>query len=305
MQRIGFIGLGNMGGHMARNLLSRGAQLVVYDVDQSKLETIQSERGPSALKIAKNPAEVASDCNEIVTMLPTSSHVRSVFVDKFGILDTLRQGSLCIDCSTIDQSASIFIAECVADKGSTFVDAPVSGGVLGARDGTLTFMVGGNDEAFQRARPILEMMGKKNVHCGKVGSGQATKICNNMLLSVQMVALAEALNLGVKMGLDPKVLTSVINSSSGRCWSSDTYNPCPGVLPNTPASSNYEGGFGCKLMAKDLGLAQNSSTQFKVPTPMGSLAHQIYLLLSAQPKFANKDFTVVYKMLEGMTTESN
>uniref|UniRef100_A0A914HBE3 3-hydroxyisobutyrate dehydrogenase n=1 Tax=Globodera rostochiensis TaxID=31243 RepID=A0A914HBE3_GLORO len=281
MQRLGFIGLGNMGGHMARNLLSRGVQLVVYDVDKSKLETLQSQNASSSsLKVAENPAEVAANCNEIVTMLPNSAHVRSVFMDKFGILDTLKAGSLCLDCSTIDQSVSIFMAECVADRGCTFVDAPVSGGVLGAKDGTLTFMVGGNEDAFNRARPILALMGKNTVHCGKVGSGQATKICNNMLLSVQMIALAEALNLGVKMGLDPKMLTSVINSSSGRCWSSDTYNPCPGVLPNTPASSNYNGGFGCKLMAKDLGLAQNSSTQFK-------------------PKFADKDFTVVYKMFEG------
>ncbi|KAI3413497.1 hypothetical protein GPALN_010987 [Globodera pallida] len=300
MQRLGFIGLGNMGGHMARNLLSRGVQLVVYDVDQSKLETLQSQNASSSsLKVAENPAEVAANCTEIVTMLPNSAHVRSVFIDKFGILGTLKAGSLCVDCSTIDQSVSIFMAELVADKGCTFVDAPVSGGVLGAKDGTLTFMVGGNEDAFNRARPILALMGKNTVHCGGVGSGQATKICNNMLLSVQMIALAETLNLGVKMGLDPKMLTSVINSSSGRCWSSDTYNPCPGVLPNTPASSNYNGGFGCKLMAKDLGLAQNSSTQFKVPTPMGSLAHQIYQLLAGHPEFADKDFTVVYKMFEG------
>lgn len=288
---IGFIGLGNMGAHMARNLLNRGAKLAIFDTDRGRM----SEFLEKGALICSSPAEIASKCTELVTMLPNSSHVMSVYTEQSGILNTLQAGSLCIDCSTIDQSVTTQIAELVSNKGANFIDAPVSGGVLGAKNGTLCFMVGGEQKVFEKAKSVLELMGKNAVHCGKVGSGQATKLCNNLFLASQMVALAETMNLGVKLGLDPKILTSVINSSTGRCWASDTYNPVPGIIPGTPACADYAPGFSCTLMAKDLGLAQNLSTQCKTSIPMGSLAHQIYLWLSKEQQFKDKDFTVIYK----------
>ncbi|KAL7078330.1 hypothetical protein ACQ4LE_002752 [Meloidogyne hapla] len=288
---VGFIGLGCMGSRMAQNLISKNIRLTVYDSNPEKLLEFK-EKGA---KICSSAAELASKCKEIFTMLPNGEDVLSLYTGKSGIMETLRENTLCIDCSTIDQATSIQVSEIVETKNASFIDAPVSGGVLGAEKATLTFMVGGESKDFERAKPLFELMGKNTVHCGKVGSGQVTKLCNNMLLASQMIALAEIMNMGEKLGLDPTVLTSVINSSSGRCWASDTYNPVPGVIKGTPASNNFEPGFTCTLMAKDLSLAQNLSTRNKIPIPMGALAHQFYLHLLNDPKYKNKDFSVIYK----------
>lgn len=296
MSLVGFIGLGNMGAHMARNLMGAGHKLIVFDVNKQVTDKFKSE----GAEVAASPAEVAAASKDIVTMLPSSPHVRSVYTDKNGLLSTLQANSLCMDSSTIDQSASIEVSKLVAGKKSTYVDAPVSGGVLGAQNATLTFMVGGGEEAktWQRVESWLKLMGKNIVNCGQVGNGQAAKICNNMLLGIEMIGVAETFNLGVRMGLDPKKLASIINTSSGRCWSSDTYNPVPGVIEGVPSGRGYEGGFGSSLMAKDLGLAQNASTLLQAPTPLGSLAHQLYRILSKDPNYGSKDFGVVYQFLK-------
>lgn len=299
MSSVGFIGLGNMGAHMARNLIRKGCRLVAFDLDGNRLAELKA----FGAEAAKDPADVAAQCSELITMLPSSPHVRSVFTGSNGILQTMRPGTLCIDSSTIDQSASIGVAKEVERKGGQYVDAPVSGGVVGAQNATLTFMVGGDTSSFQKAQRLLQHMGKNIVHCGKVGNGQAAKICNNMLLGIQMIGVAETMNLGLKMGLEAKQLASIINTSSGRCWSSDTYNPVPGVIEGIPPSNRYAGGFGCPLMAKDLGLAQNASTEVQAPTPLGSLAHQIYRLLAKSPEFAGLDFASVYLFLQGQTGE--
>jgi 3-hydroxyisobutyrate dehydrogenase len=293
MTTVGFVGLGQMGSHMARNLLRNNFKVIAYDVDPKRQDELKSD----GADVVKYPADVAAASTNIITMLPNSSIVNSVYTGSKGILQTVLPGTLCIDSSTIEQSASIDIAKLCSEKQASYIDAPVSGGVTGAQNATLTFMVGGVKDDFERAKPFLQKMGKNIVYCGAVGNGQAVKICNNMLLGVQMIGVAEAMNLGINMGLDPKLLASIINTSSGRCWSSDTYNPVPNIIEGVPSCRDYAGGFGSQLMAKDLGLAQTASTQCKVPTPMGSLAHQIYQILASHPDFKEKDFGVIYKFL--------
>jgi len=295
-ERIGFIGLGNMGAHMARNLTKKGLKLVVLDMNQ---EIVNSFVANGAVK-ASTPSEVAKLSTTIITMLPSSPHVRSVYTGENGLLTVSVDGKLLIDCSTIDPTTSKDLAKAAGGKKANAVDAPVSGGVGGAEAGTLTFMVGGSKQGFEKAQPILAKMGKNIVHCGDNGTGQVAKICNNMLLAIGMIGTAEAMNLGTKFGLDPKLLAGIINTSSGRCWSSDIYNPCPGVLPNVPASRNYEGGFGTALMTKDLSLAQMAAKDSKSKTPLGDLAFQVYSEMT-EAGLDKKDFSVVYKYLNEMS----
>ncbi|CAL2047815.1 unnamed protein product [Caenorhabditis brenneri] len=295
MSLTGFIGLGNMGGHMARNLMKNGKKLIVYDVNKKVVEEFKAE----GCQVAAHPADIAAASKEIVTVLPSSPHVKAVYQGETGIFKTIQPGTLCMDSSTIDQVVSLEVAQAAALLKAEYIDAPISGGVTGAQQATLTFMVGaGNDATFKRAEAILSLMGKNIVNLGAVGNGTAAKICNNMLLGIQMVAVAETMNLGMSMGLDAKALAGIINTSSGRCWSSDTYNPVPGVIPNIPCAKGYAGGFGTTLMAKDLSLAQNASTNTQAPTPMGSLAHQIYRILARDPTYQAKDFGVVYQFLK-------
>lgn len=291
--KVGFIGLGNMGGHMARNLIKKGYPLVVYDVSKDLVDSLK-ESGATA---AGSPADVASEVTNVVTMLPESSHVQTVYTGANGIFSSLQKGSLLMDCSTIDPSVSQTMAGIADGMGSSFVDAPVSGGVNAARDALLTFMVGGPETAYQAASEFLSLMGKNVVHCGAVGTGQAAKICNNMLLGISMIGTSETMNLGMKLGLDPKLLAKILNMSSGRCWSSEVYNPCPGVLEGVPSSNNYKGGFGTALMTKDLGLAQNAATAMKSPTPMGSLAHQLYRTMTNHG-YGGKDFSSAFMFLQ-------
>lgn len=276
---IGFIGLGNMGAPMAHNLLKAGHQLSVFDLNAAAVENLV---GAGALPVDSPTAIAQGNAELIITMLPAAAHVKSVYLGENGLIASSRAGVMLIDCSTIDPHSAREAAKAAAEHGNPMLDAPVSGGTGGAAAGTLTFMVGGSDADFDRAQPILAAMGKNIVHCGAAGNGQVAKVANNMLLGISMIGVAEAMALGVALGMDAKTLAGVINTSSGRCWSSDTYNPFPGVLDNVPASRGYSGGFGSDLMLKDLGLATEAAKQVRQPVILGALAQQLYQSFSAQ-----------------------
>ncbi len=292
--KIGFIGLGNMGGPMALNLVKAGHQLSVFDLVPASVQKL-TEAGAKAFA---SPAEVAAqDIDMLVTMLPASAHVRSVYLGENGILSTVKNTVLLIDSSTIDPQTAREVSAAAQKQGNAMVDAPVSGGTGGAQAGTLTFMVGGNEEDFARDKPILENMGKNIVYCGGTGNGQVDKIANNMLLGISMIGTAEAMNLGVSLGMDPKILAGIINTSSGRCWSSEVYNPYPGVVETAPASREYTGGFGADLMLKDLGLATEAAKVAKAPVTLGATAQQLYQTFSNQGQ-GGLDFSAIIKMLQ-------
>lgn len=276
---IGFIGLGNMGAPMAHNLLKAGHQLSVFDLNAVAVEHLV---GAGALPVDSPTAIAQGNAELIITMLPAAPHVKSVYLGESGLIVNSRPGVMLIDCSTIDPHSAREVAKAAAEHGNPMLDAPVSGGTGGAAAGTLTFMVGGSDADFERAQPILAAMGKNIVHCGAAGNGQVAKVANNMLLGISMIGVAEAMALGVALGMDAKTLAGVINTSSGRCWSSDTYNPFPGVQDNVPASRGYSGGFGSDLMLKDLGLATEAAKQVRQPVILGALAQQLYQSFSAQ-----------------------
>lgn len=292
-KNVGFIGLGNMGSHMAVNLIKGGHNVTVFDIVKSSVDSVVAE----GAQAASCPAEVASNSDRIITMLPSSPHVKNCFTADDGILSTVQPGTLILDSSTIDPMMSKSVSELAQAKGAVYMDAPVSGGIMAAKGATLTFMVGGPEDKFPEAKEILSLMGKNVVHCGDVSTGQAAKICNNMLLGITMIGVSEAMNLGKRLGLDPKQLAHILNTSSGRCWSSDTYNPCPGVLENVPSSNNYQGGFQTALMTKDLGLAQDAATATQSPNPLGSAAHQMYRVL-CNHGYDKLDFSSVYKFLQ-------
>ena len=289
---IGFLGLGNMGGPMALNLLKAGHTLTVFDLSPASLARLV-EAGATA---AASPAVIAqSDAEVIITMLPAAAHVKSVYLGDNGLLAHVQPGVLLIDCSTIDPLSAREVAKAATERGNPMLDAPVSGGTGGATAGILTFMVGGSLADFDRAQPILATMGKNIVHCGDTGNGHVAKVANNMLLGISMIGVAEAMALGVSLGMDASVLAGVINTSSGRCWSSDTYNPFPGVLENAPASRGYSGGFGTDLMLKDLGLASEAAKQVGQPVILGALAQQLYQSFSNQGN-GGLDFSAIINM---------
>ncbi len=286
--KIGFVGLGHMGNPMCRNLLKAGHTLKVYDVVPELLKKLIDQ----GCEKASSPVDAARGSDVLITMLPSTPHVRSVYLGEYGVLSGTRPGTPLIDCSTIDPLTAREVAMDAKAKGCPMVDAPVSGGVGGAEAGTLTFMVGGDAKDFDAAKPILQAMGKNIVHCGGAGNGQVAKICNNMMLAIEMIATSEGMTLAAKLGMDPKVFASIVNTSSGRCWSSDTYNPYPGVLENVPASRGYSGGFGADLMLKDLTLVTDAAKSARQPVMLGALAQQIYQKHSADGNGA-KDFSSV------------
>ncbi|RMH82655.1 3-hydroxyisobutyrate dehydrogenase [Pseudomonas sp. AOB-7] len=291
---IGFLGLGNMGGPMARNLLKAGHSVSVYD-PSAQAVTALVEAGASA---AISPAAVAqAPVEAIVTMLPAAAQVKQVYLGQDGLLAQVAKGVLLIDSSTIDPLSAREVAARAATQGNPMLDAPVSGGTGGAAAGTLTFMVGGPASAFDRAGPILSAMGKNLVHCGDSGNGQVAKIANNLLLGISMVGVAEAMALGVALGMDAKVLAGIINTSSGRCWSSEINNPYPGVLDNAPASRGYSGGFGAELMLKDLGLATEAARHARQPVLLGAAAQQLYQSLSLKGH-GGLDFSAIIKLYQ-------
>lgn len=276
---IGFVGLGNMGAPMAQNLLKAGHQLSVFDLNASAVDGLVKA---GALPVDSPTAIAQGNAELIITMLPAAPHVKSVYLGDGGLIAQSHPSVMFIDCSTIDPHSAREVAAAAAAHGNPMLDAPVSGGTGGATAGTLTFMVGGSAADFDHAQPILAAMGKNIVHCGNAGNGQVAKVANNMLLGISMIGVAEAMALGVSLGMEAKTLAGVINTSSGRCWSSDTYNPFPGVLENAPASRGYSGGFGSDLMLKDLGLATEAAKQVRQPVILGALAQQLYQSFSAQ-----------------------
>ncbi|WP_296190470.1 MULTISPECIES: 3-hydroxyisobutyrate dehydrogenase [unclassified Psychrobacter] len=272
---IAFIGLGNMGAPMAENLLKAGYTLSVYDLSEEATARLQQ----AGASVAGSPKDAASNAQVVISMLPAGKHVHSVYLGDNraeGLLAELPKGTLVIDSSTIAAADARLVAEAASKLGIDFLDAPVSGGTGGAIAGTLTFIVGGSAEAFAKAEPILAVMGKNIFHAGEHGAGQVAKICNNMLLGILMAGTAEAINLGVKNGLDPKVLSDIMLQSSGRNWTLEVYNPYPQVMENVPSSNGYKGGFMSKLMQKDLNLAMQTAQDANVDTPMGAKATELY-----------------------------
>ncbi|SAK58066.1 3-hydroxyisobutyrate dehydrogenase [Caballeronia calidae] len=289
--RIGFIGLGHMGGPMAANLLKAGHAVTAFDLVPAALEAAKA----AGATLAASPRAAAEGAEVVITMLPAAQHVKAVYLNDDGVLAGVAKGVPLVDSSTIDPATAKLIAEAAAKQGNPFADAPVSGGVVGAQAGTLTFMVGADEALFETLRPVLSGMGKNMVRCGETGTGQIAKICNNLLLGISMIGVAEAMKLGETLGIDPTKLASIVNTSTGRCWSSDTCNPYPGIVETAPASRGYSGGFGADLMLKDLGLAVDAARGAKQPVFMGALAQQLYQSMSQQG-LGGLDFSGIIKL---------
>jgi 3-hydroxyisobutyrate dehydrogenase len=308
---IGFIGLGRMGLPMADNLYKKmeanaisGCELssciYAYDTDTKIVETFTTQRVGTVM--ASTVAELAAHCSVIITMVPNTQHVVSLLQGPSGIFANARKGTILIDCSTIDPIVSKSLSEEAAILGMRMLDAPVSGGVTGAAAGTLTFMVGGQEEYLNAAMPILKSMGARVVHCGGPGAGGTTKLCNNLALAISMIGTAEAMNLGMKLGMDGKKLAEVMNTSTARCWSSDTYNPVPGIMDGVPSSNNYHGGFGSALMLKDLGLVSHAALTAGAAVPLGTMARKVYHDM-CDKGYAQKDFSSVYQYLKSVSKD--
>lgn len=267
--KLGFVGLGNMGGPMARNLVAAGHEVKVFDLVEDLMRDV-----PGAA-LQESAADAAAGVDAFISMLPAGRHVAGLYLDE-GVLQRLPAGALAIDCSTIDPATARRVAAAAGERGLAMLDAPVSGGTAGAEKGALSFIVGGDAEALERARPLFEIMGANVFHAGGSGAGQIAKICNNMLLAISMTGTAEALSLGVDNGLDPAVLSEIMQRSSGGNWPLNLYNPYPGVMQGAPASRAYQGGFLVDLMAKDLALAMQTAEGSQSSVPLGSLAKSLY-----------------------------
>ncbi len=291
MATIGFIGVGNMGGPMAINLVKAGHTVKVFDLSDALVKTVTAE-GASAASSSK---DAASDVEFLISMLPSGAIVESLYIDGDALLDVVKKDTLVIDCSTIAPVNARRVSSEAKARDIAMIDAPVSGGTAGAAAGTLTFIVGGEAKDFERAKPILEAMGKNVFHAGGAGAGQVAKIANNMLLAIHMIGTAEALQLGADNGLDPKVLSEIMLQSSGRNWSLELYNPFPGVMENVPSSKAYAGGFQVDLMCKDLGLAMEAALNSKSSTPMGALAKNLYGIHQHSGN-GKTDFSSIMKM---------
>ncbi|KTB77568.1 3-hydroxyisobutyrate dehydrogenase [Pseudomonas syringae] len=285
---IAFIGLGNMGAPMARNLIKAGHHLQLFDLNKNVL----SEFAELGAQTSDSPRQAAEGSELVITMLPAAAHVRSVYLNDDGVLNGIASGVPAVDCSTIDPQTIRDIAAIAAQQHVVLGDAPVSGGTGGAQAGTLTFMVGGSAQHFAVLKPVLEQMGRNIVHCGDVGTGQIAKICNNMLLAISMIGVSESMALGNALGIDTEVLASIINTSTGRCWSSEAYNPWPGIVETAPASRGYSGGFGAELMLKDLGLATEAARSAHQPVILGAVAQQLYQAMSLRGD-GGKDFSAI------------
>jgi 3-hydroxyisobutyrate dehydrogenase len=291
MATIGFIGLGNMGGPMVGHLVQAGHTVRGFDLAPAA----RAAAVAAGVLMAERATDVAAGADVVVTMLPAGQHVRAVWAD---LLPHMAPGALIIDCSTIDVDSARAAHGLAAAQGCRAVDAPVSGGVGGARAATLTFMVGGTDEAFAAAEPVLKLMGRKVVHCGPAGNGQAAKICNNMLLGISMIGTAEAFVLAEKLGLSHQALFEVASTSSGQCWSLTSYCPVPGPVPASPANNDYKPGFATALMLKDLKLAGAAALGSHAATPLGTAAAQLYALYAAAGG-ADEDFSGIIRFLRG------
>jgi 3-hydroxyisobutyrate dehydrogenase len=294
MAIIGFIGLGNMGLPMVRNLLRAGHSLRAFDIAPACLEAA-ARTGATATDSA---AEAAAEAELVITMLPEGRHVRAVYLGPDGIIAASAREALLIDCSTIDVATARAVSHAAMERDLEVIDAPVSGGVAGAENAALTFMVGGSEAGFARARPVLLQMGKAVIHTGPSGNGQAAKICNNMLLGISMIGVAEAFVLAERLGLGADKLFEVSSRSSGQCWSLTNYCPAPGLVPSSPANRGYQPGFTAAMMAKDLRLAQDAAQSVDAPTPLGAAARQLYALFVNGGRGA-LDFSAIIKMVAG------
>jgi 3-hydroxyisobutyrate dehydrogenase len=292
MSSIAFIGLGNMGGPMAANLLKAGHTLHVFDLAADAIAQAVSQ-GATA---ASTAVEAVRSAEVVISMLPASRHVEGLYLGEGGLLSHMPDGALVIDCSTIAPASAQKVAKAANARGLAMIDAPVSGGTAGATAGTLTFIVGGDSDALARARPVLANMGKNIFHVGASGAGQVAKLCNNMALGVIMAVTGEAIALGVAHGLDPAVLSQMMAVSTSRSWATEVCNPWPGVLENAPASRGYTGGFGNDLMLKDLGLAAEAAMGIGASIPLGELARNLYAM-NSQAGNGGLDFSSVVKLV--------
>ena len=293
MTRVAFIGLGNMGAPMAQNLIKAGFSLTVFDLVKEAVDQLVK----SGATAAASASDAVNGADVVITMLPASKHVEGIYLGPEGLLTKIASKALVIDCSTIAADSARKVAGAAADRGLAMIDAPVSGGTGGAIAGTLTFIVGGEPADLERARPLLEKMGKNIFHAGAAGAGQVAKIANNMLLGIAMAGTAEALALGVANGLDPKVLSEIISKSSGRTWAIELYNPWPGVMENVPSSKGYAGGFGVDLMLKDLGLAAEAAVSTQSVIALGELARNLFAMHSAQGN-GKLDFSSIVNLVK-------
>ena len=298
MTTIAFIGLGNMGGPMAANLVKAGHSVTGFDLSPASCDQARSD----GLSIAGSTADAVRDAEIIVTMLPAGKHVLSVWAD---ILPAAKEGTLLIDCSTIDVESARKAHAMAREQGRNLasLDAPVSGGVGGAKGATLTFMAGGEKNAFDRAEPILSRMGKKVVHCGEAGAGQAAKICNNMILGISMIGVAEAFVLGEKLGLSHQALFDVASTSSGQCWALMNHCPVPELVPTSAANNGYKPGFAAALMLKDLKLAQEAALSSSASTPLGAEAAQLFALFN-NAGHAGDDYSGIINFIRGQARAS-
>jgi len=294
MKSIGFVGVGNMGGPMARNLLKAGFAVKAFDLSAEAVARVVEAGGTKAA----TAQEAASDVDAVITMLPAGKHVRDVYTGAKGILSVARPNTLFIDSSTIDVKTAREVIAAAEAKGMRMLDAPVSGGVAGAENAGLTFMVGGTADAFAAAKPVLEAMGKKIVHAGGAGNGQVAKVCNNMVLGITMVAISEAFVMGEKLGLTPQAMFDIVSSSSGSCWALINHCPVPGPVPSSAANRDYRPGFAADLMLKDLKLSQEAARAAGVSTPLGAEATALF------SEFVNAgngplDYSAILKLVRG------
>jgi 3-hydroxyisobutyrate dehydrogenase len=294
MANIGFIGLGNMGLPMAQNLIKAGHTVVGFDLTEYAAERLATGGGTRA----KSVAQACKDAEFVITMLPAGEQVREVYLGEEGVLTAAGKGTLLIDSSTIDVATAREVAQAAREKGLAMIDAPVSGGVAGAQAATLTFMVGGPEEAFARAQSVLARMGKTIVHAGAAGNGQAAKICNNMVLGASMIVVCEAFLLAEKLGLDAQRLFDISSKSSGQCWSMTSYCPVPGPVPGSPANRDYRPGFTAEMMLKDLKLAQAAARASRAATPLGAGAAAVYERF-VESGGGSVDFSGIIRYLRG------
>ncbi len=299
MARIAFIGLGNMGRPMCENLTKAGHDVVGYDVVAAARDAYAAAGG----RVADTLAEALAEADTVISMIPTGKHVRAAYEGEGGVLALARPGTMLIDCSTIDVESARAVSKAAAEAGLVMVDAPVSGAVPAAQAGTLTFMVGGTAEGFERARPVLAAMGPKIFHVGASGNGVALKICNNMMAGMSMVAISEVLALAEKLGLDHQTVYDVMTVSSGNCWALQSYCPVPGPVPASPANRGYQPGFAAAMMLKDMRLSQDAAATSGAATPLAGSAAALYQML-VEHGHGNKDFSAVFALITGRLTSA-
>ena len=294
MMTIGFIGTGNMGLPMVRNLSKAGYKVIAFDQSMSALESVGSVGGI----VASSQIEAVKDAETVITMLPAGEHVRAVYGTDNGVIANVSNGTLLIDCSTIDVDNARAVAREAVARDLDMLDAPVSGGVAGAESGTLTFMVGGPAKVLGRARPVLQAMGKNIVHAGDSGSGQAAKICNNMMLGISIIATSEAFVMGQKLGLNPKTLFDIISTASGSCWAMQNHLPVPGIVEAAASNRNFTAGFSVGMMAKDLRLSQLAADSVSAWTPLGREAASLYTSFEENGN-RDLDYSAIIKKISG------